>query len=1242
MERKFTKKNNIAQLISKAFPFVAFLLLSLVCGGLRAQTTIGTTTSFTNEGNAGTVTFNFQNTNSFPVVITNIAGILNSFGTNTVELWYKNSAISGAPGPIATSNGWTSYGAQSVAGVLNTTTTATQPLFTAISLTIPANTTYGIAISASSNITGGALRIDSTITATTISGGGCNIIAGPSSGFASPILPPDAPTLTNRGWIGQITFISGVNCTGTPNVPVVSGPLNICSNALFTLSASNYTVGTGITYQWQFFNTATSTWTDISGATGPSYTSSGITASTQFRMRTNCVPSSTQSLSNTLTVGIGTALPAGTYTINNNQPSSPTNFTTFTAAAAAMKCGITGAVTLNAVPGSGPYNEWVTFQDIAGTSPTSRIRLNGNGVRLQYQNTAGQISILGLQGTRHMTVDSLVIQSLGTDYGVGIALYDTAKYDTIMRCLVDVASLNTIVSNISAGISLSGNYFTSTSYYGNASKCYVGHNHVLGSTGAGGPYYGIVDGYGYYNVNYVQDSGNVIAYNEVENFNFYGILSGGYGGTQILYNDVHRTNKINASNFFGIRSWGGYNNNQANTAEIRIIGNRVHDPGITTSGSAVYGFYGIQCDNSWNGTNNTQNSTTLIANNAVYNIGQQVTVVYGIWFGDNYSNNNTNTNITKVYHNTVDINTPLNGTGVTMGLWSNDYTYLNNNSNTQYIKNNLVTITGGTTGNKFGFNYNNYVNSSNPTNIDAQRNNIYVNSTQAGNQYYGSYLTVNYPTKASFQAAYPTQEVGSLSVDPLYTAVATGNLTPLNYALYGNGVNLLADVSVDILGRTRSAAPTPGAFEIATDAGVSALVSPLGTYCSSIKEVRVRIINSGIITINNVQVNWSLNGVLQPPVAYTGNLPGINSSPNNTAVVSLGNGLFMPNTPVIIKAWTSMPNGQPDPLPNNDTLVVTSQSSTSVPVNLGPDQAICTGNTLTLDAGYPGSVYTWDNSTSAQTRVVSAAGTYYVRLTALDGCIGVDTFVLSLRPLPTVNLGPDREICLGETTTFDAGNPGATYLWDDGSTAQTRTVDTAGYYEVQVTDIHHCMNFDNVAVGMKDIPGADGINATHADSGTYTFYPINPRYTYSYTWDFGDGSPRETGYFVQHTYTTKGIYTVILYLEGECTGLIIDQSRTVDVFSVRGGTTGIDGRDAGSNLSLYPNPAKDLVIVQNNSSDKMQRLMVYNALGQLIINQKSDGPETHKLYTGGLANGIYTIRIETGKGYLIRKFEVLH
>ncbi len=917
----------------------------------------------------------------------------------------------------------------------------------------------------------------------------------------------------------------------------------------------------------------------------------------------------------------------GTYTIDKNQPATATNFISFADATAALSCGITGPVVINVAPNSGPYVEMVKFGVVPGTSATNTIKVNGNGNTVQYFNTQSNLQLLTLAGTRYLKLDNLTFKTLSTNMGWGALLTDNCAYDTISNCLFDMVSMIDNIGLVNAnGIVFSSSTTTPTSWGDNARNCYIGYNHIKGPNSEGGPYYGICMGGG------PGDSNNVVAHNEVENFYFFGIYSYSAHNIRVLYNDIHRKNKTATSYFYGINTWGNYVGYPYNyQSRVEIVGNRIHDPSNNGTGN-VNIFYGIAAGNGWyNDTLNTED-TIIIANNAIYNIGQgSASSIFGIHFG------NGNSSSTYVCHNTVDVSGASTGTGVVYGIWSNYYYWNNNYMGIAQVKNNMVTITGGTTGIKYGFFYNDFVTT--PSwDIDAQRNNFYVNSSQPGPQYYGAYWNVDYLTMAAFQAANPTQEVGSLSVDPLYLSPATGDLTPMNTSLQGNGVNLLSLVPTDINGNPRSATPTPGAFEFSTDAGVTALMSPTGLFCSSVQQVKVTVANLGLNAINSVQVHWSLNGVVQPPVTYTGLLGGV-GNPNVSAVVTLGNGLFLPNTATIVKAWTSMPNGLADPVNFNDTLEISVQPASSLPVNLGPDATICAGSSMTLDAGTTGTYFLWDNGWTNQTRNITAAGTYFVEVTGLDGCIGVDTFKLSLRPLPVVDLGPDQAICLGSTATLDPGS-GTAYLWDDGSTQQTRIVDTAGIYTVDVTDIYGCTGTDDITVIMKDIPRVAGINAIYGDTATYTFNPINPQFILNYTWNFGDGSPLKTGEVVQHRYITNGIYTVDLAVEGECTGLILHHSRTVDVFDAGGGT-GIKVLDDPEGVLIYPNPSLGWLTIEVKSGLTMRSVVAGNVLGQKVYSSKTDSGTRHRWSTSGLAAGIYTLKIETDKGLLMRKFEVL-
>src|SRR5690606_27652374 len=79
---------------------------------------------------------------------------------------------------------------------------------------------------------------------------------------------------------------------------------------------------------------------------------------------------------------------SGVYTINQGVPASATNFTSLTAFANALNAyGVCGPVVADVVPGSGPYNEVVVFNNIVGANSVNTIRLNGNGEELSFSST---------------------------------------------------------------------------------------------------------------------------------------------------------------------------------------------------------------------------------------------------------------------------------------------------------------------------------------------------------------------------------------------------------------------------------------------------------------------------------------------------------------------------------------------------------------------------------------------------------------------------------------------------------------------------------------------------------------------------------------------------------------------------------------------------------------------------------------------------------------------------------------
>lgn len=152
--------------------------------------------------------------------------------------------------------------------------------------------------------------------------------------------------------------------------------------------------------------------------------------------------------------------------------------------------------------------------------------------------------------------------------------------------------------------------------------------------------------------------------------------------------------------------------------------------------------------------------------------------------------------------------------------------------------------------------------------------------------------------------------------------------------------------------------------------------------------------------------------------------------------------------------------------PSTDNIQVSAY--TAPVVNLGPSGPLCTGSSLTLDAGsYPS--YLWADGSTVRTQNVSAPGAYSVTVTDANGCKGTGTYtVTSLLPLPADFLPPDTAICSYGTLELQPTQTFNSYLWNTNATVAKVTITQAGLYWLQVKDGNNCTGRDSINVLPKD------------------------------------------------------------------------------------------------------------------------------------------------------------------------------
>jgi gliding motility-associated-like protein len=185
-------------------------------------------------------------------------------------------------------------------------------------------------------------------------------------------------------------------------------------------------------------------------------------------------------------------------------------------------------------------------------------------------------------------------------------------------------------------------------------------------------------------------------------------------------------------------------------------------------------------------------------------------------------------------------------------------------------------------------------------------------------------------------------------------------------------------------------------------------------------------------------------------------------------------------------------------------------------VNLGNDTILCPGQTITLDAGNPGTTYLWNTGATTQTITISVPGNYWV-ISDNGSCTDADT--ISVSSLAVTNLGNDTTLCMGNPLTLNAGNAGANYLWNTGATTQSISVSNSGTYYV-TSSVGNCTQSDTVIVNFVPTPVVDlGNDSTLCPGQSFQLDAGNPGA--NYLWNNGQTTQSVTA-------SGTGIYSVIV------------------------------------------------------------------------------------------------------------------
>lgn len=300
---------------------------------------------------------------------------------------------------------------------------------------------------------------------------------------------------------------------------------------------------------------------------------------------------------------------------------------------------------------------------------------------------------------------------------------------------------------------------------------------------------------------------------------------------------------------------------------------------------------------------------------------------------------------------------------------------------------------------------------------------------------------------------------------------------------------------------------------------------------------------------------------------------------------------------------------------------------------------VCPGDTAmlvgTAMGGTMNYTYMWMPGNlpgSVVSDVPAATTTYTLLVTDANGCTSSSTTTVAVHTVAPVSLGPDDASCA--SMLLDAFTPGATYLWNDGSTTSSITVMVSGPYNVIVTDANGCEAYDTINVTINSLPvavGSAAMNFVCTGEPAVTLFGSPAGGTWS-------GAGVSASAFEPDT-AGAGTHNLV-YTYTDSLGCTAMDTVTVTVDLCLG-----VNEAAASAVNVYPNPGTGVFEFTCNSASPEITLTVTDVQGRVVytssLRNVAAGTRT-RIDLSAESDGVYFLRVAGGASSSATKILLQH